>query len=84
MTKQLIGIAAAALSLAVLAGTAAAQDRRAPHENIVQLPDEIIIGRRQRPGAFYVLTRGTDRYEVRELRTSFVRDVVHSVAEGPF
>ena len=51
---------------------------------VIELPLTVVHGRHQRPLASYILTRSGQRYEVRELRTSFVREVVRSVDRGPF
>ena len=70
---------AASLSLPV-----AAQDRARPAPVVVELPPMDIVGSRQQPGAMYVLSRTEGGYEVTELRTSFVREVVRSTAAEPF
>ena len=47
--------------------------------------DEIRIeGRVQKPNAFYILNRSNLGYEVLDLRTSFVREIVRSVRREPF
>jgi len=51
---------------------------------VTELPTTVIYGDRQQPAASYILTRSGQRYEVRELRASFVREVVRSVDGGPF
>jgi hypothetical protein len=38
----------------------------------------------QKPNAFYILNRSNIGYEVMELRTSFVREVIRSVRRDPF
>jgi hypothetical protein len=70
--------------VAASVGGASAQDRPA-RGHVVELGDTIIIyGRQQQPGAQYVLTRGRGATEVRDLRATFVREVVRSVDGGPF
>ena len=71
----------------VLAGASAskAQDRRtrgAPR--VIQLEEIVIEGRVQKPNAFYILNRSQLGYEVMDLRTSFVREIVRSVQRDPF
>jgi hypothetical protein len=44
----------------------------------------VIEGRVQKPNAFYILNRSNLGYEVLELRTSFLREVVRSVQKEPF
>jgi hypothetical protein len=85
--KRLVIIA---LSVAVLTpALASAQDRaggaagkRKP--KVIQLEEITIEGRVQKPNAFYILNRSNLGYEVLDLRTSFLRDVVRSVQREPF
>jgi hypothetical protein len=51
---------------------------------VTELPLTVIHGQRQAPAASYILTRSGQHYEVRDLRESFVREVVRSVDGGPF
>src|SRR5687767_3571138 len=83
---------AGALTLALtaifaLAGSASAQDRGAAGKRkpkVIQLEEITIEGRVQKPNAFYILNRSNLGYEVLDLRTSFLRDVVRSVQRDPF
>lgn len=71
--------------LAGVAQSAYAQDskrQRAP--KVIQLEEIKIEGRVQKPNAFYILNRSNIGYEVMELRTSFVQDIVRSVRAEPF
>lgn len=73
--------------LALLASTAVAQDRGAAGRRkpkVIQLEEITIEGRVQKPNAFYILNRSNLGYEVLDLRTSFLRDVVKSVQHDPF
>lgn len=74
------------LVLAGLASGAAAQDKktrpRAP--KVIELEEIKIEGRVQKPNAFYILNRSNIGYEVMELRTSFVQEVVRAVRRDPF
>lgn len=75
------------LALSLAAPLAHAQDRgrRAPREpRVIQLEEIRIEGRVQKPNAFYILNRSNLGYEVLDLRTSFVREVVRSVQDQPF
>jgi hypothetical protein len=56
--------------------------KRAP--KVIQLEEIKIEGRVQKPNAFYILNRSSLGYEVMDLRTSFVRDVVRSVQSDAF
>jgi hypothetical protein len=84
--RQLVfAFAALALVAALLPNTAGAQDRkkaRAP--KVIELEEIKIEGRVQKPNAFYILNRSNIGYEVMELRTSFVNEVVRSVRRDPF
>ena len=75
--------AAALFSLvAVLPAVAEAQPRGQPR--VIQLEEIHIEGRVQKPNAFYILNRSNLGYEVLDLRTSFVREIVRSVRRSPF
>lgn len=64
------------------AGLAQSKKKRQP--KIIQLEEIVIEGRVQKPNAFYILNRSNLGYEVLELRTTFLREVVRSVQEEPF
>lgn len=51
---------------------------------VIQLEEIRIEGRVQKPNAFYILNRSNLGYEVTELRTTFLKDVVQSVEKEPF
>jgi len=68
--------------LAASGAQAQAKTKRAP--KVIQLEEIKIEGRVQKPNAFYILNRSNLGYEVLDLRTSFVRDVVRSVQADPF
>jgi hypothetical protein len=74
-------------ALTFASSTAAAQDRGAAGKRkpkVIQLEEITIEGRVQKPNAFYILNRSNLGYEVLDLRTSFLRDVVRSVQSEPF
>jgi hypothetical protein len=74
-----------ALLLGTLAHSEAraqAKPKRAP--KVIQLEEIRIEGRVQKPNAFYILNRSNLGYEVMDLRTSFVRDIVRSVQTDTF
>jgi hypothetical protein len=71
--------------LASLGSTARAQDKKRPRApKVVQLEEIKIEGRVQKPNAFYILNRSNIGYEVLDLRTSFVQEIVRSVRHEPF
>jgi len=82
MRRVLVTLVAAISTLGLVA-VAAAQDP-APRPRVIELPKIDIFGARQQPGGQYILTRSGNHYEVRELRTSFVPNVVRSVETEPF
>jgi hypothetical protein len=80
-------VGALGLLLLVGVGQVAAQDRAAASKRkpkVIQLEEITIEGRVQKPNAFYILNRSNLGYEVLDLRTSFLRDVVRSVQAEPF
>jgi hypothetical protein len=70
------------LGSAVSGAQAQAKPKRAP--KVIQLEEIKIEGRVQKPNAFYILNRSNLGYEVLDLRTSFVRDIVKSVQSETF
>jgi hypothetical protein len=74
-----------AFTIAIVFGAAAqAQQKRPRAPKVIQLEEIKIEGRVQKPNAFYVLSRSNIGYEVMELRTSFLQEVVRSVRREPF
>jgi hypothetical protein len=72
-------------ALAASAGSAEAQERKKPRApKVIELEEIKIEGRVQKPNAFYILNRSNIGYEVMELRTSFINEVVRSVRRDPF
>ena len=67
-----------------LTSLGAAQERKKRQPRVIQLEEIVIEGRVQKPNAFYILNRSNLGYEVLELRTSFLREVVKSVQKEPF
>ena len=84
--NRIVIVAACALALA-LSSQASAQDRGGSNKRkpkVIQLEEITIEGRVQKPNAFYILNRSNLGYEVLDLRTSFLREVVRSVQRDPF
>jgi hypothetical protein len=81
-TISLALLAAAALAAAPSLVSAQAKAKRAP--KVIELEEIKIEGRVQKPNAFYILNRSSIGYEVMELRTSFVQEVVRAVRSAPF
>jgi len=84
----LLGAAAGALLglllLFVAPSEASAQSSSGRQPRVIQLDEIRIEGRVQKPNAFYILNRSNLGYEVLDLRTSFVREVIRSVNDEPF
>ena len=74
------------LALVFFSSSASAQDGAAAKRKpkVIQLEEITIEGRVQKPNAFYILNRSNLGYEVLDLRTSFLRDVIRSVQREPF
>lgn len=68
----------------VSVSSASAQENKKRQPRVIQLEEIVIEGRVQKPNAFYILNRSNLGYEVLELRTSFLREVVKSVQKEPF
>jgi hypothetical protein len=76
--------AAAAIVVATSAGAGAQPQRQRRQPRVIQLDEIRIEGRVQKPNAFYILNRSNLGYEVLDLRTSFVREVIRTVQREPF
>ena len=80
----------ALLGLVILGASSAHAQSRAggaagkKKPRVIQLEEITIEGRVQKPNAFYILNRSNIGYEVLDLRTSFLRDVIRSVQNEPF
>lgn len=75
-------LAGSVLLAAAPVGAQRTRARRGPR--IIRLEEIVVEGRVQKPNAFYILERSSLGFEVLELRTSFVREVVRSVERQPF
>jgi hypothetical protein len=85
--KSLLSTLFVALAVCAVTGSVEAQDKGAAGKRkpkVIQLEEITIEGRVQKPNAFYILNRSNLGYEVLDLRTSFLRDVVRSVQNEPF
>lgn len=84
LKTALLGLCVATLvSIVSFVGTAEAQKKKRQPQ-VIQLDEIKIEGRVQKPNAFYILNRSNLGYEVLDLRTSFVRDIIKSVNREPF
>jgi hypothetical protein len=84
MTKKLALAVLAGALLVLGSASTFAQQRPARQPRVIQLDEIRIEGRVQKPNAFYILNRSNLGYEVMDLRTSFVREIVRSVQREPF
>jgi hypothetical protein len=84
MTRRILGFFTLAATLVASVGTVSAQGRAARQPRVIELDEIRIEGRIQKPNAFYILNRSNLGYEVLDLRTSFVREVVRTVRTEPF
>lgn len=83
MTRPILTLLALATALSSTS-LVAAQDRAPRQPRVIQLDEIRIEGRVQKPNAFYILNRSNLGYEVLDLRTSFVREVIRTVQNNPF
>ena len=85
MTRISIHAAILATLMQMLGTNTYAQDgKKARRPRVIQLEEIRIEGRVQKPNAFYILNRSSLGYEVLDLRTSFIRDIIQSVQREPF
>jgi hypothetical protein len=89
MTKSIISALSkialgAGLALALWVSTASTADAQRRQPRVIQLEEIKIEGRVQKPNAFYILNRAQLGYEVLDLRTSFIREIIRSVRDEPF
>lgn len=82
--RHALGMGLLLLSGSLIGVAAAQQPKRSGKPRVIQLEEIRIEGRVQKPNAFYILNRSNLGYEVLEMRTSFVREVVQSVQQEPF
>ncbi|MEL6179791.1 MAG: hypothetical protein AAFS10_12605 [Myxococcota bacterium] len=71
--------------MAMLLGSvswASAQDRRQP--KVIELDEDVIKGRVQKPEAFYILQHASLNYQRLDPKESFIPELVKSVKEEPF
>lgn len=82
---QRIGLMAALVFAAsvVLAGPAVAQDRKGTPK-VIELDEEVIKGRVQKPEAFYILQHASLNYKRLDPKATFIPELVKSVKEKPF
>lgn len=74
------------LALSFLGQAAEAQDRQKKKRQprVIELEEIRIEGRVQKPNAFYILNRSNIGYQVMDLRSSFLKEVVRTVQRKPF
>ena len=84
MRSKLSWVFVLALFTSAGAATAHAQSKPKRAPKVIQLEEIKIEGRVQKPNAFYILNRSNLGYEVMDLRTSFIRDIVRSVQTDTF
>ena len=81
----LAGVLVALLSVGVLLGgakEAAAQGKCQP--KVIELKDEVIKGRVQKPEAFYILQHASLNYERLDAKESFIPELLETVTRKPF
>jgi hypothetical protein len=84
MLRIVLGAALLVAGLVPVAASAQPRGRDRGAPRVIELEEFHIEGRVQKPNAFYILNRSNLGYEVLDLRTSFVREVIRSVQREPF
>ncbi|MCA9603612.1 MAG: hypothetical protein R3A78_01850 [Polyangiales bacterium] len=87
MTKRMFrGFAVLTLvgACTVAIGSHASAQSKARGPRVIQLEEFKIEGTVQKPNAFYILNRSNIGYEVLDLRTSFLKEIIRSVQHEPF
>lgn len=77
-------IVSSLLVFAALASVPASAQPRARPRRVITLDTIEIVGRLQKPNAFYILNRSNLGYEVMDLRSSFLREIIRTVRRDPF
>jgi hypothetical protein len=73
-----------AIALPMLfAGVSVAQDR-GDSRRIIQLEEEVVAGRIEKPDAFYILQPTNLTYEEATLQESFIPELLRTVEQEPF
>ncbi len=67
----------------LLAAPASAQDRKGS-PRVIELDEEVIKGRVQKPEAFYILQHASLNYKRLDPKATFIPELVKSVKEKPF
>jgi hypothetical protein len=84
MTRTFYRLLVIWLALSAVGTVVAQAGKKGRTPKVIQLEEIKIEGRVQKPNAFYILNRSNLGYEVMDLRTSFVGEVVRSVRQEPF
>lgn len=69
---------------ALLLVCAVAHSQRKGSPKVIELDEEVIEGRRQKPEAFYILQHTSLNYERLDAKESFIPEMVESVKKDPF
>ena len=88
MKKQLGRLLALALcsllTMGIMSFTSNADAQRRGGDKVIRLKDVKIVGRIQKPEAFYVLHRAPLNYKSLQIKESFVKKVINAVKKSPF
>jgi len=81
----LVALGCACLCAAVVSLVSAeAQAQGKGQPKVIELKDEVIKGRVQKPEAFYILQHASLNYERLDARESFIPELVETVKKDPF
>lgn len=78
----IVALALGALALCLGAAQASAQGKGQPR--VIELQDEVIKGRVQKPEAFYILQHASLNYERLDVKETFIPELVETVRRKPF
>jgi hypothetical protein len=80
--RRALSVVVVGLALVLWGAQAQAQDRGGPR--VIELDEEVIQGRLQKPEAFYILQHSSLNYERLDTKESFIPEMVESVKKDPF
>ncbi len=83
MRRVFWGLAVAIALPTVFAGVSAGQDR-GDSRRIIQLEEEVVEGRIEKPEAFYILQPTNLTYEEATMQESFIPELLRTVEQEPF
>lgn len=84
VSKIRFGVILAALCGALFVGLVPAAPAQAQRAKVIELEEEVIKGRVQKPEAFYILQHASLNYRRLDAKESFIPELVETVKDKPF